>query len=404
VKAGWEVKPLGELCEFQRGLTYAKADEVAESETVVLRANNVDLETNTLDLSDLRCIADSVHVPEGKKVRQGSLLICTASGSKSHLGKVAFVDDDYGYAFGGFMGQVTPNADVDGRYLFHVMTSPAYKDFISKLSDGANINNLKFTDLQNFQVAVPLIDEQRRIVTLLDEAFADIATAKANAEKNIQNARELFEAQLTSIFGASHENWIDATIDQHIRFIDYRGKTPVKTTEGLRLITAKNVKMGFLQTQPEEFVSPESYDSWMTRGIPKQGDVLFTTEAPLANVAQLDTDEKVVFAQRIIIMQPDQQKLNPTFLKYLLLSPPIQQRIKDQGTGATVQGIKASLLKKIRISFPTNLHAQDRLVEMLDALSAEIDRLESIYRQKLTALDDLKKSLLHQAFSGQLTQ
>jgi type I restriction enzyme S subunit len=122
----------------------------------------------------------------------------------------------------------------------------------------------------------------------------------------------------------------------------------------------------------------------------------------LANVTQLDTDEKVVFAQRIIIMQSDQKKLNPTFLRYLLLSRPIQQRIKDQGTGATVQGIKASLLKKIGISFPSNLHDQDRLVEMLDVLSAEVDRLESIYRQKLTALDDLKKSLLHQAFSGQL--
>ena len=256
--------------------------------------------------------------------------------------------------------------------------------------------------ISGIKVPTPTIEEQRRIVTLLDEAFADIATAKANAEKNLQNARELFEEQLTSIFGTSHEDWIDATIDQHIRFIDYRGKTPVKTSEGLRLITAKNVKMGFLQTQPEEFVASETYDSWMTRGIPKQGDVLFTTEAPLANVAQLDTDEKVVFAQRIIIMQSDQQKLNPTFLKYLLLSPPIQQRIKDQGTGATVQGIKASLLKKIRISFPSNLHTQDRLVAMLDDFTAEIDRLDSIYRQKLTALDDLKKSLLHQAFRGQL--
>ncbi len=101
-------------------------------------------------------------------------------------------------------------------------------------------------------------------------------------------------------------------------------------------------------------------------------------------------------------MQSDQQKLNPTFLKYLLLSPPLQQRIKDQGTGATVQGIKASLLKKIKISFPSNLNDQGRLVEMLKALSAEVDHLESIYRQKLTALEDLKKSLLHQAFSGQL--
>lgn len=75
-----------------------------------------------------------------------------------------------------------------------------------------------------------------------------------------------------------------------------------------------------------EFVASESYDAWMTRGIPRFGDVLFTTEAPLANVAQLDTNDKVVFAQRIIIMQPDASKLDSTFLKYLLLSQPVQQR------------------------------------------------------------------------------
>jgi type I restriction enzyme S subunit len=93
----------------------------------------------------------------------------------------------------------------------------------------------------------------------------------------------------------------------------------------MRLITAKNVKMGHLQATPREFVAPGSYDRWMTRGIPRRGDVLFTTEAPLANVAQLDTDEKVVFAQRIIIMQPDAAVLDSTFLKYLLLSQPVQK-------------------------------------------------------------------------------
>ena len=85
MKAGWETKPLGELCEFQRGLTYAKSDEVAESNVVVLRANNVDLETNTLDFTDLRYIANTIDVPNEKRIKKGSLLICTASGSKSHL-------------------------------------------------------------------------------------------------------------------------------------------------------------------------------------------------------------------------------------------------------------------------------------------------------------------------------
>jgi type I restriction enzyme, S subunit len=129
--------------------------------------------------------------------------------------------------------------------------------------------------------------------------------------------------------------------------------------------------------------------------------VLFTTEAPLANVAQLNTEEKVVFAQRIIIMQPDCSTLHSAFLKYLLLSPHVQERVRTEGTGATVQGIKASLLKSIKISFPS-LAEQCKIVTTLDCLNRHTRRLESIYQQKLAALEELKKSLLHQAFTGQL--
>jgi type I restriction enzyme, S subunit len=151
-----------------------------------------------------------------------------------------------------------------------------------------------------------------------------------------------------------------------------------------------------------EFIAPASYPGWMTRGIPQKGDVLFTTEAPLANVAQLDTDDKVAFAQRIIIMQPEKTKLDCTFLKYLLLSSPVRQRIRTRGTGATVQGIKASLLRLVEISFPETLTEQEQIVENLDALSEETQRLEYTCQRKVAALEALKKSLLHQAFSGQL--
>jgi type I restriction enzyme S subunit len=195
---------------------------------------------------------------------------------------------------------------------------------------------------------------------------------------------------------------VDSTIGAEIKFIDYRGKTPVKTTSGVRLITAKNVKMGFLQETPMEFIAAASYKGWMTRGIPQKGDVLFTTEAPLANVAQLDTDEKVAFAQRIIIMQPNAVKLDSTFLKYLLLSQPVQQRIRTKGTGATVQGIKASLLKLIEISFPKSLATQQEIVSKLDDLHEETQRLARLYERKHAALEALKKSLLHQAFTGAL--
>ena len=161
------------------------------------------------------------------------------------------------------------------------------------------------------------------------------------------------------------KGWQTKRLGDACRFIDYRGKTPGKTTSGLRLITAKNVKMGYIQETPMEFVDPKSYDGWMTRGIPKIGDVLFTTEAPLANVAQLDTEEKVVFAQQIIVLQPAENDLDRTFLKYLLLSDLAQRRIHEKGTGATVKGIKASLLKSIPIEFPP-LPEQHRIVGILD--------------------------------------
>jgi len=207
MKAGWNTRLLGELCEFQRGLTYAKGDEVQSSNNIVLRATNIDLQSNLLDFAELKYISDHVDVPDGKKVKKDSLMICTASGSKSHLGKVAYIDDDYGYAFGGFMGMITPRNGLLPKYLFHLMTSDAYKDFIRALADGANINNLKFDDLKNFLVPLAPLSEQRRIVGILEEAFEGIATAKANAEKNLQDARALFESHLQSVFTDRGEGW-----------------------------------------------------------------------------------------------------------------------------------------------------------------------------------------------------
>ena len=160
--------------------------------------------------------------------------------------------------------------------------------------------------------------------------------------------------------------------------------------------------MGYLQQDPMEFIAAESYEGWMTRGIPLRGDVLFTTEAPLANVAQLNTDEKVAFAQRVIIMQPNATRLHNTFLKYLLLSQPVQHRIRTKGTGATVQGIKASLLRLIDISFPASISVQKQIVSRLHELDSETRLLARIFERKLDALVELKTSLLNQAFSGQL--
>ena len=252
------------------------------------------------------------------------------------------------------------------------------------------------------RVPAPSLAEQKRIVAILDEAFAGIETAIANTEKNLDNARELFSSYLSQAIRRELELSKQSDLDQFVKFIDYRGRTPKKVDSGLRLITAKNVRMGYLQREPEEFVEPESYDAWMTRGIPREGDVLFTTEAPLGYACQLDTDSKVVFAQRIITLQPDRSVINPAYLKYALMSAPMQTRIHEKATGATASGIKASLLRKIQIPIP-ELSEQTEVVRRLEGLELQCNNLEKIHLEKLASLAELKQSLLQKAFSGELT-
>ena len=120
MKSNWQTKKLGDVCNFDRGLIYSKTDEVDFSGTAVLRANNIDPVTSTLNFSEIRYIKDDVEIPKNKRVMKGSMIICTASGSKSHLGKVALIDKNYNFAFGGFMGQITPTKEVNSKYLFTI--------------------------------------------------------------------------------------------------------------------------------------------------------------------------------------------------------------------------------------------------------------------------------------------
>lgn len=395
MKNRWKTRNLGDLCQVIGGGTPSKDKEEYYSGEIPW-ATVRDMRSDVITETEYKITKVAVASSATNIIPSGNVVIATRVG----LGKVCLLGQDtaINQDLRGIVANDTKVLLV--RFLYWWLKTIA--DLIVAEGTGATVQGVKLPFVKSLQIPLPPLPEQQRIVSILDDAFEGIATAKANAEKNLQNARALFESHLQSVFTQRSEGWVEKTIGQHIRFIDYRGKTPEKTESGLRLITAKNVKMGYLQKAPMEFVAPDSYDAWMRRGIPRLGDVLFTTEAPLANIAQLDTDEKVVFAQRIIIMQPDASKIDSTFLKYLLLSQPVQRRIHAKGTGATVKGIKARLLKTVEISFPVSVTGQRDIVAKLDALRDETQRLESFYQRKLAALDELKKSLLHQAFSGEL--
>jgi type I restriction enzyme S subunit len=412
MKAEWSIKPLGEVCEFQRGLTYAKSEEVDFSSNVVLRATNIDLTTNLLDLEELKYISDSVYVGERKKVKRDSLLICTASGSKSHLGKVAYINDDYDYAFGGFMGMLTPSQLLLPRYFFHLMTSNAYKDFIAALSDGTNINNLKFSDLQHFPIPFPPLPEQQRIVAILDEAFESIAIAKANAEKNLQNAKALFDSYLQGVFSHGGEGWSikilgDTSILKIIdgdRGSNYPNKEDFSDDGFCLFLNTKNVRPDGFNFDKTMFVSEEK-DKSLRKGKLQRQDVILTTRGTIGNVAIFDESvefENIRINSGMLIFRVNPEELLPSFLYEVFRSGIMKEQMTRYVSGAAQPQLPIKTLINFEIPIPNSLAAQGKIVDGVRAINHETQRLESIYQQKITALDELKKALLHQAFSGQL--
>lgn len=198
------------------------------------------------------------------------------------------------------------------------------------------------------------------------------------------------------------KGWVGTTLIELANFIDYRGRTPKKTDSGIPLITAKNIKDGFINREPREYIAEGDYYDWMTRGFPKVGDVLLTTEAPLGNVAQIDIEEKFALAQRAICFQFYETGIE-RFIYYYLRSPLFNQELDLNSTGSTVKGIKAATLKKLPVHIAP-LPEQKRIVEILDEVLAQVDTIKA----RLDGIPDLLKrfrqSVLASAVSGKLTE
>lgn len=180
-------------------------------------------------------------------------------------------------------------------------------------------------------------------------------------------------------------NWRELPLEECLSaIIDYRGKTPRKTTTGIPLITAKIIKAGRINT-PQEFIASTDYDNWMRRGLPREGDIVLTTEAPLGEVAQLD-GQKVALAQRVVTLRGKDGVLENNFLKYALQSHRVQEDLRRRATGTTVLGIKQRELRKITLAIPP-IEEQRRIAHILGTLDDKIDlnrrmnqTLESIAR------------------------
>ena len=179
------------------------------------------------------------------------------------------------------------------------------------------------------------------------------------------------------------------------RFIDYRGKSPRKVSDGIPLITAKIIKEKVV-VEPNEFIPFDEYSTWMRRGIPSPGDVIITTEAPMGEVAQVP-NYKAAFAQRLLILQPTKSKINSAYLMWSLTMPFAREQMRKRSTGSTVVGIRSKEFKKLVIPLPP-LDLQTKFASIVESIEQQKTRLKA----HLAELDTLFASLQSRAFNGEL--
>lgn len=317
------------------------------------------------------------------------------------------------------------NRLINNKYIFIYLKS--YMEKIKERSSGV-IPGISRDDILKTPLAIPPLEEQQRIVDKVDKLFAIIDELNENKEamlKNISHTRnkvlqlaiqgklveqseddESVEILLDGILTEKEklinekkikkekslpeimdeekmfdipDNWKWVRLCEIYRFIDYRGKTPNKIEEGIPLITAKNVKMGYLDYTIEEFISVEEFEERKSRGISKKGDILFTTEAPMGNVAIADI-EKFSAGQRLITLQQynDENILENKLFMYFIMSKFFQNQLMENKTGTTVYGIKAEKLKKLLLPLPP-LNEQKRIVAKVDEIMSYLDELENTF-------------------------
>lgn len=409
--ASWRSKPLGEVCQFiNRGVSPAYLDGGG---VAVLNQKCVRDHTVNFDLGRRHDAAVKKVTPE-RFVRAGDVLVnSTGTGT---LGRVAQLREDPREPTT-VDSHVTIVRPVEGLFCpeFFGYALVAIEEQIQAGGEGCGgQTELSRTKLaEGYHVSFPdNLSEQRRIVAILDEAFEGIATAKANTEKGLENAREVFASRMQVLFGEDEvwervqlqellaRGWITSHLDGN-HGSDYPRKEEF-VDSGVPYIAASAIKGGAVDFNEAKYLSPQRAAS-IRKGLAKDRDVLFAHNATVGPVAVLSTDEEVVIlGTSLTYYRCDARHIHPEYLAHFMLSPAFTSQYAQVMKQSTRNQVPITKQREFFHVIPP-IDAQRRIADDLDELSAQTDRLADIDKRKLLAFDQLKKSLLHQAFTGALT-
>ena len=394
MKSKWTFKNLGDVCHVIGGGTPSK-DRPDFYGGDIPWATIRDMRQDLITVTEHRITQDALKNSASNVIPEGNVVIATRVG----LGKVSMVAQ--GTAINQDLRGIVPmdRRSMDPRFLF--WWAKNVSPLIVKAGTGATVQGVKVPFVKSLKIPIIPISVQRHIVSILDEAFDGIATAKANAEKNLQNASAVFETQLQGIFAEQGNGWKQKTLEQ-IATNFGRGKSRNRPRNAPHLYGGK---YPFIQTgdiRNADHIITEYSQTYSEAGLAQsklwpKGTICITIAANIAETAILGFD--ACFPDSVIGVVANPKEAEVDFVEYLLQA--FKVRLQAMGKGSAQDNINMGTFESQRFPFPP-VAEQREIVKRLNFLREETQNLESIYQRKLAALDELKQSLLHQAFSGAL--
>lgn len=396
MRKGWEYKKLGEVTSFFRGLTYSGKDEVGKSNNIVLRSNNIDLSTNSLNFDELKFISDSITIPQDKKLRKNSIFMCMSNGSKQHLGKVAFIEKEYPYAFGGFMGLIVPNEDkLVPKFTYYYFCSQKFKAYLSAIGNGANINNIKYNDIAKDSIPLPPLSTQLAIVSELDK-INELIRLKKEQLKDFNN---LAQSLFYEMFGDPVENekgWEVKKLNEIVSdncSISYGIVQPGDGVEnGVPVVRPVDMTKTFVSRKGLKNTTKEISDSYK-RTILKGNEILMCVRGTTGLISMATPELQGCNVTRGIAPIECGPTCDKWFVFYQILNPAIQHHIAEYTRGIALKQINMKDVRDIPLCLPP-LSLQRLFAQRIE----QIEREKSEVQKSIQDLETLLASRMQYWF------
>jgi type I restriction enzyme S subunit len=407
IPAEWHVRPLSDLItRLENGLNYKQTSNkegipITRIETI--SAETIDAERIGLvnGLSD-----DEVR---SRKLHVGDILFSHIN-SVEHIGKTAIYRGEPPVLIHGMnLLLIRPNTErVSPLFLIYYLkygtTRNRFKSLAKKAVNQASINT---AELRTFKLPVPSLAEQDRISSILSAVDDAIHKTDEIIAKTQQLKKGLMQQLLTkgighdefgsTDIGTMPREWEIKHVGEVVNVIDYRGRTPEFSVSGIPHLRSNNIREGRIVFEDLKYVSEKTYREFMSRGIPGIGDIIFTTEGPLGEVALVPEDFRFSMAQRLVVLQPNKEVLSTEFLKYILQDPRIRKEYYSLATGSTIRGVSSARFKRTRI-YIAPLHEQQRISSILLSVDQNLEK----ERRVRLCLERLKKGLMQVLLTGRV--